>query len=119
MKASKVVRPSSSGVECICMEVHGRDLTCGLSPSKLHQLTQRTQAMLQRGVATGVKMARMVGYWSWAFPRSPASDATTRGSHSAESEANSSGAKAIAMRSSLSAVGQIWKRRAPAVSMKR
>lgn len=67
IKASKVVSPSCEGVDCVGMQVHGSDLTVGLSPQKLHKLTRRTQAVLAHGEASGVEMARLVGYWTWAF----------------------------------------------------
>lgn len=67
IKVSKVVRPSSAGVECVGMEINGQDLTCGLSAVKLQKLTRRTAALLQRRQASGVEMARLVGHWTWAF----------------------------------------------------
>ena len=67
IKASKVVKPSSDGVECIGMEVHGRFLTCGVSPTKLDQLIQRTERVLRQDTLSGLGLASLVGYWTWVF----------------------------------------------------
>ena len=67
VKMSKVVLPSSDGVECIGMEVHGRHLTCGLSPRKMNKLLRRTEAVLQHGSVSGQHLSSLVGLWSWAF----------------------------------------------------
>ena len=67
VKMSKVVEPSSDGVETVGLEIHGRHLTCGLSPSKLHRLSTRTGALLERGECTGRELQSIVGLWGWAF----------------------------------------------------
>ena len=66
-KPSKTVRPSADGVECIGVEVHGRDLTAGVHPEKLEILVRRTRAFLIRGKCTGLDLSRLIGHWSWAF----------------------------------------------------
>ena len=64
-KPSKLVRPCSDGVDLIGVELHGRLHTCGVRPDKIQRLVERTGALLRRGVATGVEMSRIVGYWTW------------------------------------------------------
>lgn len=67
VKESKIVRPSCDGVECVGLEVHGRDLTVGLAPAKLAKLRRDTLAVLAVGLCTGDDMARLVGRWTWAI----------------------------------------------------
>lgn len=67
VKPSKIVLPSSDGVECIGMEVHGRELTCGLAPRKMDKLLRRTETVLRHGSISGQGLASLVGLWSWAF----------------------------------------------------
>ncbi len=64
-KLSKQVQPTCDGVECIGVEVHGVDLTCGVHPTKLAKLVTRTRAYLQRGHCTGLDMAKLIGHWTW------------------------------------------------------
>ena len=72
-KPSKVVPPSSGGVEVIGVEVHGRHLTVGMAPSKLHSLISRTLGLLARGECSGHELSVLMGCWTWAIlPRRPA-----------------------------------------------
>ena len=78
IKRRKSVQPTSDGVECVGMEVHGVDLTVGLAPAKLHALCLRTKALLQVGSASGprVGMARLatgIGRFSPGGPLLPSS----------------------------------------------
>jgi hypothetical protein len=52
IKWSKVVRPSSGGVECVGIEVNGNDRTVGVSVDKLIKLCQETETTLLRGFCT-------------------------------------------------------------------
>lgn len=64
-KLSKQVKPSCDGVECIGVEVHGVELTCGVHPTKLAKLVNRTRTYLRRGHCTGFDMAKLIGHWTW------------------------------------------------------
>ena len=66
-KASKYVPPSCDGVECIGVEVHGTELTCGVHPAKIAKLVLRTKAYLIRGHCTGTDMSKLGGHWTWVF----------------------------------------------------
>ena len=69
-KVSKTVYASPDGVELIGVEVHGRDLTVGIHPSKLRELVLRTEAYLSSGKCSGHDMQKLVGHWTWAcMPR--------------------------------------------------
>lgn len=65
-KMSKVVRPTADAVECLGLEADGRELTVGLSATKLHQLCESTRAVLASGVSTGLDLSRLIGKWTWA-----------------------------------------------------
>jgi hypothetical protein len=67
IQMAKVVRPSRDGVECIGVEVHGRDRSCGVAPAKLCTLKAETERLLRFRRVSGVDLARLVGKWSWAF----------------------------------------------------
>ena len=66
-KLAKQVRSSCDGVECIGVELHGRDLTAGVHPRKLAKLVDKTSAYLRRGKCTGRDMEHIVGCWTWSF----------------------------------------------------
>lgn len=66
VKRSKVVAPSPDGVDCVGLEVHGRDHTVGLSIQKLVGLCDDTIALLRRHSCTGDELARLMGRWTWA-----------------------------------------------------
>lgn len=66
-KPSKVIRPSSGGVECLGLEIDGTAKTVGLSVPKMQLLIRDTLELLDRGQCTGVDMAHIVGRWSWAI----------------------------------------------------
>jgi hypothetical protein len=66
VKWSKVVAPTSEGVECLGLTVHGFDRTIGLAVDKLSKLCIDTQMLLHRGMCTGLEMSRLVGRWTWA-----------------------------------------------------
>ena len=65
-KASKTTRPSSAGVECIGVEIHGTDLTAGVHPEQIWKLCRRTEASAvdENGRLVGVHSASAA--WGWA-----------------------------------------------------
>jgi hypothetical protein len=67
VKPSKVVYPSSDGVDVVGVELHGRDGSFGLSPAKLRRLCSSTIALLERGSATGLELSVLIGRWTWAI----------------------------------------------------
>jgi hypothetical protein len=67
VKASKVVRPSADGVECIGLLVHGRDHTVGVSAPKLEKLCRDTLELVSRERCTGHELSALVGRWTWAM----------------------------------------------------
>jgi len=67
VKARKVVAPSSEGVVALGFEVHGRELTVGVAPAKLHDLVAATRSLLRRGQCTGRELAHVLGKWTWAM----------------------------------------------------
>lgn len=72
VKYSKVVRPSTDGVEVLGLELDGRSGTLGLSVPKLQALVDETARLLRHGYATGLELSRLVGKWTWAMlPRRP------------------------------------------------
>jgi hypothetical protein len=64
-KPTKVVRPTSSGVEGLGVVINGDDHTVGVSPAKLRRLCDATCSLLKQECATGLEMARCVGKWTW------------------------------------------------------
>lgn len=73
VKQSKVVAASADGVECVGLEVHGRDHTVGLSGAKLARLCADTQALIAKREVTGLELAHVLGRWTWAaLARRPA-----------------------------------------------
>jgi hypothetical protein len=66
-KPSKTTRPSADGVDCIGMEVHGRDMTVGPEPQKVDRLVRRTRMLLHQGRSSGLLLSKIVGHWSWYF----------------------------------------------------
>jgi len=66
-KPSKVVLPSCEGVDCLGIEVHGREHTVAPRADKLDRLRMDTYWLLQRGTATGREMAQLVGRWTWVM----------------------------------------------------
>ena len=58
---------SADGVVCVGVEIRGRDLTLGVSPSKLRLLGEVTTGLLAKGFCTGSDMERLIGHWTWAF----------------------------------------------------
>ena len=67
VKQSKVVQPTTTGVDCLGVEVNGDDMTVGVRPAKLMRLINDTMRMINGGVATGRTMAALVGRWTWAM----------------------------------------------------
>jgi hypothetical protein len=66
VKPSKVIRPSSHGVQCVGLMVHGVEHTVGVSVDKLQQLCSHTLALIRRGHCTGHELSSLVGRWTWA-----------------------------------------------------
>jgi hypothetical protein len=65
VKPSKVVLPSCDGVDCLGIEVHGREHTVAPRADKLDRLRLDTVRVLQHGRCTGRDMASLVGRWTW------------------------------------------------------
>lgn len=66
VKDAKVVRPSSGGVVCLGLEVHGVDHTVGATVAKLDALRADTRQLLAVGECSGTDLAHVVGRWTWA-----------------------------------------------------
>lgn len=68
VKLSKLVRPSTTGVECIGLEVDGINHSIGVSPTKLYRLQCETDALIRRAQfgVTGIELSMLVGRWTWA-----------------------------------------------------
>jgi hypothetical protein len=66
VKPSKVVPPTADGVECVGLEVDGREHTVGVSAAKLERLRRDTFQLLAAGACTGTDLSRVVGRWTWA-----------------------------------------------------
>jgi hypothetical protein len=64
-KPSKVVQPTADGVDCLGIELVGRDRTLAPRADKLQRLRMDTMAMLARGCCTGNELAVLVGRWTW------------------------------------------------------
>jgi hypothetical protein len=67
VKMSKVVRPSSQGVEVIGVLVDGQQHTVGVSARKLATLVSDTLKIIHDQQTTGVAVEQLIGRWSWAF----------------------------------------------------
>ena len=67
VKMSKTQYASCDGVELIGIDIHGRDLTVGVHPSKIHKLCCRTESLLRLGRCTGEDMQRLIGHWTWTL----------------------------------------------------
>lgn len=66
VKPTKVVRPTSAGVECVGLEVDGEAHTVGVSAAKLERLREDTFVALSAESMTGHDLSRLVGRWTWA-----------------------------------------------------
>ena len=66
VKMSKLVRPTSSGVECVGLEVCGDSHQVGLAVDKLDKLCTQTLSLLDSGYCTGFQLAQLLGKWTWA-----------------------------------------------------
>lgn len=64
-KPSKVIRPSCDGVDCLGIELNGREHTVAPRADKLHRLRLDTVSVLRRGTCSGRDMAQLVGRWTW------------------------------------------------------
>ena len=67
VRPSKVVAPSTDGVDCLGVEVNGTDFTVGVRPVKLQRLVNDTHRIINHGVCTGRYLAQLVGRWTWAI----------------------------------------------------
>lgn len=67
VKRSKIVKPTTNGVECLGVEVNGNDYTIGVHPKKLNQLIHDTRQVLYNGSCTGRALAKLIGKWTWAM----------------------------------------------------
>ena len=66
-KPSKVVRPTSSGLECLGVWVDGGACEVGLSVPKLQVLRASTMHLLAVGECTGRQLSHIVGRYIWAM----------------------------------------------------
>ena len=66
VKMSKVVSPSSDGVQCLGIQVHGRRKEVGLAVDKLVNLCHETVSLVNSKVCTGLALSRIIGKWTWA-----------------------------------------------------
>lgn len=64
-KPSKVIHPSCDGVDCLGIELNGREHTVAPRADKLERLRFDTVRLLARGTCTGRDMAQLVGRWTW------------------------------------------------------
>jgi hypothetical protein len=67
VKQSKIIPPTSTGVDCLGMELNGNDFTIGIHPIKLNQLIYDTRQLLFNGYCTGRALSRIVGKWTWSM----------------------------------------------------
>ena len=67
VKPSKVVPPSADGIEGLGMVIHGREHTVGVSVDKLEKLCHDTYTLLRAGLASGRRVAELVGRWTWSM----------------------------------------------------
>lgn len=73
VKPSKLVLPTSNGMECLGVYIDGQTGTIGVSANKLRHLSALTLALLCRRRCTGKELARLVGAWTWCcLPARPA-----------------------------------------------
>ena len=73
VKRSKVVLPTSDGVDLLGLEFLGSQFLYGLRAGKLLDLIDRTQRVIASGFASGIELACLVGHWTWAvLARRPA-----------------------------------------------
>lgn len=66
-KSTKVVEATSSGVECLGIELNGNQRTIGARADKLQLLCNETFSLINGGVCTGIQLARLVGKWTWCM----------------------------------------------------
>ena len=66
-KPSKVVRPSSDGVECLGVVVDGGAGEVGMAVPKLQVLRGSTLRLLEVSECTGRELSHIVGRWNWAM----------------------------------------------------
>ena len=66
-KQSKIVSPTSSGLECLGVVVNGDTGEVGVAVHKLHQLRQDALALLDRGIASGEELSKLVGRFTWCM----------------------------------------------------
>jgi hypothetical protein len=64
-KASKVVKPTNHGIDCLGIELTGSEHILAPRADKLDRLRLDTAAVLHRGRCTGREMAELVGRWTW------------------------------------------------------
>jgi hypothetical protein len=66
VKMSKVVWPSSDGVEGLGLMVNGSTHEVGLSLEKLKALCAKTVLLLRQVTCSGHELSQVVGHWTWA-----------------------------------------------------
>ena len=66
-KPSKIVAPTSTGLECLGVMVHGDAGEVGVSVHKLHRLRRDTLSLLQHGSASGDELSKIIGRFTWGM----------------------------------------------------
>ena len=65
-KSSQIIEPTLDGVDCLGLQLTGKQRTFGLSASKICNLINSTQAILDRGCVSGSELSSLLGKWVWA-----------------------------------------------------
>lgn len=67
VKPSKRQEASAAGVDVVGIELHGKEGTLGLSPTKVRKICAVTLSLLDRGSCSGLELSIVVGCWTWAM----------------------------------------------------
>jgi hypothetical protein len=67
IKRSKTIRPTLSPVDIVGVELHGQDLTFGVSPRKLRRLQVEIALVVAAGCVTGRALQRLLGKLTWSM----------------------------------------------------
>jgi hypothetical protein len=65
LKPAKIMKATADGVDCLGIELHGRNHTIAPSIDKLIKLRDETYRFIHYGFATGRELAALVGRWTW------------------------------------------------------
>ncbi len=67
VKQSKVVQPTTAPVKIIGFDICGADASVQPHPELQYKLVRDTQALLLSPTVTGLRLASLVGHWTWAL----------------------------------------------------